>query len=80
MPFSHIIRSRERAKYDTVELSKNTDGKRSNKMAGLDDQTLANSGGIINPLFDGLTYTRGGGGVLPYVVSLDRVPKFYQLK
>ena len=36
--------------YYTVEKGKNTDAKQSNNMAGLSDY-----GGIINPLFDGLT-------------------------
>ena len=47
--------------YYTVGQGKNTDGKRRNKMAEINSPNLLEkNSGMINPLFDGLTYnTRG---------------------
>ena len=44
-------------RYCTLEQAKNTVGKRSSrKWPDKINQTLTNNGGIINPLFDSLTY------------------------
>ena len=58
-PFHHI-RAKERAKYATLlhcRTGQKYGLKRSNKMAA---QNEWRNGGIINPLFDGLTYNTSG--------------------
>ena len=61
-------------RYYNVELRKNTDGKRSNKMAGLNDPNLVGkNSGILNPLFHGLIYnTRGHFAHCSYFSSPPR--------
>ena len=58
-PFYHI-RAKERAKYATLlhcGTGQKYGLKRSDKMAAQNEPT---NGGIINPLFDGLTYNTSG--------------------
>ena len=48
-------------RYYTLEESQNTDGKRSNEMAGLNDPNLTEiNSGIMNPVFGGLTFNTSG--------------------